>query len=133
MLLGGQNNVFKKIPILTEARAIKHITSSNAPSSSSEGNTIQSSSSSQPKIASPPASCINYNPSTRTITISCNSARLTDINNKLHDSSILVKQPNGIWFLGAGYFQQMTISLFLPELSLKIIVDSYAITCPIIT
>jgi poly(beta-D-mannuronate) C5 epimerase len=49
-------------------------------------------------------SCINYNPSTRTITVSCgSSARLTDIDNKLHDGSILVKQStNGVWFLNAN-------------------------------
>ncbi|MGB7952782.1 MAG: hypothetical protein WCF23_02280, partial [Candidatus Nitrosopolaris sp.] len=49
-------------------------------------------------------SCINYNPSTRTISVSCTSpARLTDIDNKLHDSSILAKQSlNGVWFLNAN-------------------------------
>ncbi|HET7148192.1 MAG TPA: hypothetical protein VFI73_06790, partial [Candidatus Nitrosopolaris sp.] len=49
-----------------------------------------------------PSACINYNPSTRTITVSCSSARLTDIDNTLHDSSILTKQsPIGTWFLSA--------------------------------
>jgi hypothetical protein len=49
-------------------------------------------------------SCINYNPSTRTITVSCgNSTRLTDIYNKLHDSSVLTKQsPIGTWLLSAN-------------------------------
>jgi mannuronan 5-epimerase len=49
-------------------------------------------------------SCINYNPSTRTITVSCgNSARLTDIYNKLHDNSVLTKQsPIGTWLLSAN-------------------------------
>jgi mannuronan 5-epimerase len=102
MLLGGQNNVFREIPNLTEAKVIKHITSSNAPPSSNKGNTTQSSSFSQPNREVPPAGCINYNPSTRTITVSCNSARLTDIDNKLHDSSVLTKQPNDIWFLSAN-------------------------------
>jgi len=48
--------------------------------------------------------CINYTPSTRTITVSCNSARLTDIDNKLHDTSILAKQSTaaGVWFLNAN-------------------------------
>jgi poly(beta-D-mannuronate) C5 epimerase len=48
--------------------------------------------------------CINYTPSTRTITVSCSSARLTDIDNKLHDSSILAKQSTaaGEWFLNAN-------------------------------
>jgi hypothetical protein len=51
MLLVAQNNVFKGIPILTGAKAIKHKTSSHTPPSPSEGNIIQSSS--QPNIASP--------------------------------------------------------------------------------
>jgi mannuronan 5-epimerase len=100
ILLVGQNNVFK-IPIITGAKAIRHKTSSQAPSSN-EGNSLQSSSSIPSNTASP-VGCINYNSSTRTITVGCSSARLTDINNKLHDSSILSKQsPNGIWFLSAN-------------------------------
>jgi mannuronan 5-epimerase len=51
----------------------------------------------------PSVSCINYNPSTITITVSCTSARLTDIDNKLHDASILAKQsPTGVWLLSAN-------------------------------
>jgi poly(beta-D-mannuronate) C5 epimerase len=48
--------------------------------------------------------CINYNPSTRTIIVSCSSpTRLTDIDNKVHDTSILDKQsPGGVWFLNAN-------------------------------
>ncbi|HET7147150.1 MAG TPA: right-handed parallel beta-helix repeat-containing protein [Candidatus Nitrosopolaris sp.] len=101
ILLVTQNNVFKGIPILTGAKAIKH-TTSHTPSSSTEGNTIQSSSS-QPNSNSPTAGCINYNQSTRTITVSCSSARLTDIDKTLHDSSLLAKQsPIGTWFLSAN-------------------------------
>jgi len=97
ILLVAQNHVFKENPILTGAKAIKHKTSSHTPPSSSEGNTIQSSSS------SPPAGCINYDPSKRTITVSCGSARLTDIDNKLRDSNLLAKQsPTGTWFLSAN-------------------------------
>ena len=50
------------------------------------------------------ASCISYNPSTRTIVVSCgSSAKLTDIYNKLHDSSVLARQfPIGTWFLSAN-------------------------------
>jgi hypothetical protein len=37
--------------------------------------------------------CITYELSTRTITVSCTTpARLTDVNNALHDNSILAKQ-----------------------------------------
>src|SRR5438445_3517732 len=48
--------------------------------------------------------CITCNPSTRKITVSCSSpARFTDIDNELHDSSILAKQStNGVWFLNAN-------------------------------
>ncbi len=48
--------------------------------------------------------CINYNPATRTITVSCsNPTRLTDIDNTLHNNAILVKQsPDGVWFLRAN-------------------------------
>jgi parallel beta-helix repeat protein len=103
MLLVAQNNVFKGIPIPTGAKAIK-VKNSHIPTSSTEGNTIQSSSSSQPNSNSPPAGCINYNPSTRTITVSCSSARLTDIDNTLHDSNILSKQSpaDGVWYLNSN-------------------------------
>jgi mannuronan 5-epimerase len=49
------------------------------------------------------SSCILYDPSNRTITVSCGSARLSDVYNQLHDNSILTKQsPLGIWFLSAN-------------------------------
>jgi mannuronan 5-epimerase len=91
---------------IQKANAIKHKSSlspAHTPPSSNESNTIPSSSSPQSNTASP-AGCINYNPSTRTITVSCSSpARLTDIDNKLHDSSILARQStNGVWFLNAN-------------------------------
>jgi len=99
-----QNTAFNVISFpIEEAKAIKHKTSSA--SSSNEGNTIIPSSPSpqHPNTASH-SDCINYNSSKRTITISCNSpARLTDIDNKLHDSNILAKQStNGEWFLNAN-------------------------------
>src|SRR5215467_13729125 len=57
---------------------------------------------SQPNIAYH-ANCINYNPPTRTITVSCSSARLTDIDNQIHDTNILAKQyPAGTWLLNAN-------------------------------
>jgi hypothetical protein len=57
---------------------------------------------SQPNIAYP-ASCINYDPYIRTITMSCSSARLTDIDNQIHDSNILSKQSSaGAWLLNAN-------------------------------
>ena len=81
------------------AEAVKHETPS-----SNEHNTIPSTSSSSQSSASllSAGGCINYNPSTRTITVSCSSARFTDIDNKVHDSTILTKQsPAGVWFLNA--------------------------------
>jgi poly(beta-D-mannuronate) C5 epimerase len=53
-------------------------------------------------------SCITYTPSTRTITVTCTSASMTEIYNTLQDNSILSKQssPQGgtsnIWFLNAN-------------------------------
>jgi mannuronan 5-epimerase len=89
-----------------EAKAVKAktpLSSSVQAPSSKDGNTNSPSSpSTQSSIASP-SSCINYDLSTRTITVSCSSAKLTDIDNKLHDSSILAKQsPNGVWYLNAN-------------------------------
>jgi mannuronan 5-epimerase len=75
------------------------------PISSNEGNTIIPSSRSPHHRETPSHDgCINYNPSKRTITVSCNGpARLTDIDNTLHDSNILDKQStNGVWFLNAN-------------------------------
>ena len=98
-----QYTTFDVLPFpIKEAKAIKHKASSSAsPPSSNEGNTIPASS--QSNTASP-GGCINYNPSKRTITVSCSSpARLTDIDSKLHDASLLAKQStNGVWFLNAN-------------------------------
>jgi len=88
--------------------AVKHKTPSPATShgaSSNERNSISSSpATSQSNTGLPSAGgCINYVPSTRTITVSCNSATLTDIDTALHDSSILAKESaNGVWFLNAN-------------------------------
>ena len=115
-LLISQNIGFSVIPFsIQETKAIKQETSpphsdesntipsssSASPPSSSEGNTIPASS--QSNTASP-GGCINYNPSKRTITVSCSSpVRLTDIDSKLHDASLLAKQStNGVWFLNAN-------------------------------
>src|SRR5215471_19096593 len=48
--------------------------------------------------------CITYNPTTRIITVACQSAGLADIYNQIHDGGILSKQsagPGTIWFLNA--------------------------------
>src|SRR5215213_11456883 len=52
--------------------------------------------------------CITYDSTTNFITVTCNSASLTDIDNQLNDNTILDKeQPqqqsnNGVWLLNAG-------------------------------
>jgi len=104
--LTSQNTAFDIIPFpIEEAKAIKHKTSSGP--SSNEGNTIIPSSPSPPPSLPDTAShndCINYTPSKRTIIISCSSpVRLTEIDNKLHDSNILAKQStDGVWYLNAN-------------------------------
>ena len=101
----SQNIAFNVILFsIHEAKAIKHKTSttaSHAPPSSNETNTIPFSSRSN---TASQGDCIIYNSSTRTITISCSSpARLTDIANKLRDTTVLTKQsPDGTWFLSAN-------------------------------
>ncbi|HET7148716.1 MAG TPA: hypothetical protein VFI73_09495 [Candidatus Nitrosopolaris sp.] len=97
-ILVSQYTTIDVLPFhIKEAKAIKHITSYSAsPPPSNQGNT--GSSSPRSNIASPSA-CINYDPSKRTITTSCSSARLTD-RYKLHDSSILAKEStNGVCFI----------------------------------
>jgi len=73
--------------------------------SSKKGNTLSSSPSLAAQSSNPSTnSCIAYSPTTRTITVSCtNPTRLTDVNNALHENSILAKQsPNGVWLLSAN-------------------------------
>jgi mannuronan 5-epimerase len=50
------------------------------------------------------SSCIAYDVTTRSITVSCTSpTRLTDVNNALYNNNILAKQSsNGVWFLNAN-------------------------------
>src|SRR5712691_6797305 len=92
-LLISQHSTFNVHPFpIQEAKAAKNKTPSSPlhqALSSNDGNTIiRTSSPSQPNTAS--LGCINYNPSTRTITVSCSSpARLTDIDNKLKDTTVL--------------------------------------------
>ncbi len=73
--------------------------------SSKKGNTLSSFPSLAAQSRNPSTSnCIAYDQTTRTITVSCsNPTRLTDVNNALHDNSILDKQsPNGVWLLSAN-------------------------------
>jgi len=78
--------------VLQDAKALKNKASTSsspasalhAPKSSIADNAIGASSS-QLNSSSAGLGCINYDASTRTITVSCSSARLTDIDNKLHD------------------------------------------------
>jgi len=107
-LLEAQYTSFNVLPFpIQEAKAIKLNTPPSPPNqalSLNDGNTTMRTSSSLPQSNTTSLDCINYNPSTRTVTVSCGSPdRLTDIDNKLHDSSILAKQStNGVWFLSAN-------------------------------
>jgi len=95
-------------PPIHEAKAVEsrtRLSSSLHASSTIQEHTISPSSAFIQSNNGITSSCINYDPSTRTINVSCSNfvVRLTDIDNKLHDSSILVKQsPNGVWFLNAN-------------------------------
>ncbi|MGC1929376.1 MAG: right-handed parallel beta-helix repeat-containing protein [Candidatus Nitrosopolaris sp.] len=82
---------------IQEAKAIKHKTSFFVHPSNKDS-TAPSSQSNNAASA-----CIRYSQSTRTITVSCGSARFTDIDNKLKDTNVLAKQsPDGTWFLSAN-------------------------------
>jgi mannuronan 5-epimerase len=95
----ASSNVLQSV--MQAAKAIRHkslLPLFSHPSSIEEKRIPSFSQSSIPSV-----SCINYNPSTITITVSCASARLTDIDNKLHDTNILAKQsPVGVWLLTAN-------------------------------
>ena len=108
-LLLSQYIVFNVLPLsVRDAGAIRKKSSSTAshtPPTSNEGNTTIPSSSQSTTSVHPVSNvgCITYNTSTRTISVSCSSARITDIDNKIHDSSVLTKQSSsGIWFLSAN-------------------------------
>ncbi len=93
---------------IQEAEAIKHKTPVDAKPFTKEDAGLSSSSSSSSSSStaasptSPASSCISYNPTARTITVSCTSARLSDVFNELHDGSILAKQSPGTWFINAN-------------------------------
>jgi len=102
---------FNVLPLsIQEAEAIKHKTPTNEAKpftkedADNTGSGSTSSSSSPASVATSAASsCISYNPTTRTITVSCTSATLSNVFNEVHDNSILAKQlPLGTWFLNAN-------------------------------
>jgi len=104
-LLISQNTAFNVLPFsIQEAKAIKH-TNYHATTLTKQGgdNTGLPSSSSSSTAPGTSSSCISHDTSARTITISCSSARLSDVYNKLHDNNILAKHfPDGIWYLNAN-------------------------------
>lgn len=58
--------------------------------------------------------CITYNPEEKVITITCKSATLTDVNNKLKDPNILHKEAtNGVWLLNAGIIIEQDATLYI--------------------
>jgi hypothetical protein len=95
--LAGSGTISQYIvfPVI-QAKAIKHKHSSSG-HPSNKGSTAPSSQSNNVIRG-----CISYSQSTRTITVSCGSARFTDIDNKLKDTSVLKQSPSGIWFLSAN-------------------------------
>ncbi|HEY6165600.1 MAG TPA: hypothetical protein VIW25_11865, partial [Nitrososphaeraceae archaeon] len=58
------------------------------------------------KSLSSPAACINYDSTTRMITISCASANLAEVYNQLNDNNVLEKQESSsntnVWSLNAN-------------------------------
>ncbi len=80
-------------------------------------------------LLSPSSHCINYNSSERTITISCISASLDDIYNKLHNNDILSKQQfssGNIFLLNAGLTIQKGSTFYINSTDtdwLKIVAD----------
>jgi hypothetical protein len=61
-----------------------------------------SSSSSSTSYTASPSSCITYDPTARLITISCQSAHLSDVYNQVRDHTVLEKEPQGVWVLNAN-------------------------------
>jgi mannuronan 5-epimerase len=75
----------------TTPSLIKHGADNKDPASTASNNTV------------PISHCISFDPTNRTVTITCNSARLSDLYNTFNDGSILSKQtPTGTWFLSAN-------------------------------
>jgi poly(beta-D-mannuronate) C5 epimerase len=80
-------------------------------------------------LLSPSSNCINYDSSERTITISCLSASLDDIYNKLHNNDILSKQQfssGNIFLLNAGLTIQKGSTFYINSTDtdwLKIVAD----------
>jgi hypothetical protein len=98
-----------------EAKAVKNKTpasSSLRGLSSKKSNTISPSSPTTQSSNGSSSGCINYDPSARTITVSCNSAGLTDIDNKLHDGSILTKQ-SPVTALSHFHFKELKILILI--------------------
>ena len=86
------------------ANAIKDVISKHTTSSLiMQGGDTKDSPSTTPNTTISNSHCISFDSSNRTITVSCSSARLSDVYNQLHDNSILIKQsPLGTWFLSAN-------------------------------
>ncbi|MGC2572285.1 MAG: hypothetical protein WA364_12300, partial [Candidatus Nitrosopolaris sp.] len=96
---------------------LPHYFSSNMSPSASQHNIGPSFS--RPNIAYH-VNCIKYNPSTRTITVSCSSARLTDIDHQIHDSKILSKQsPAGTWLLNANIVITKEATFYIDSRDIK--------------
>ena len=78
----------------------------------------------------PPNGCVNYYQPKRIITVNCSSARLTDIDNTLHDASILAKQsPAGVWFPNANLVIAKGATFHIDSTDTKWLKISSKVTC----
>jgi poly(beta-D-mannuronate) C5 epimerase len=95
-------------PHISVADAVIHKTTSmiEARSNTSNGKSpsfTTSSSNTTTTSTTSNSNCISFDPTNRTITVTCNSARLSDVYKILNDSNSLARQtPAGTWFLNAN-------------------------------
>ncbi|MDQ6668725.1 MAG: hypothetical protein M3Y53_10960, partial [Thermoproteota archaeon] len=89
---------------IQDISAINQIKHKSASSSQNPQTTTKGGNPTPSRAHSEMLGCITYDSSTRSIMISCSSASLTDINNKLHDSNVLAKQAidSASWLLNAN-------------------------------
>jgi mannuronan 5-epimerase len=93
--------------------------------------TITAATTSTATTSATPSNCITYNSKERLITITCHSVRLTDIANKLKDTTILKKESSSsgvaaVWLLNAGIVIDKGATLYINSTDtkwLKIIAD----------
>jgi mannuronan 5-epimerase len=78
----------------------------------------------QKNTATNSTACVSYDSTDNTITLTCSSASLTDINNQLNDDTILDRQQqqqsdNGVWLLNAGIIIAEDAALYINSTDTK--------------